>query len=186
MSAKKNRPSPATKTRRAASKRPAPVIRPAIKRDAPSVSGARSASTPGTQALCKEIALLRESVSALVGRSQIGVTADEVSALRRVLADILESRMLTVLQKLAAIRHAVPLDASEVVGRMDALLDELGAVSFTAERMEHLDPVIHEVGREVRDGHLPDGVIAATLRPGWRTANGQILARCLVSLNRRA
>ncbi len=138
-----------------------------------------------TAELAREVALLRESLVARPHQPAISETADELNALRRVLADIFESRMTSVLQKLAAIRQAVPLDITEICHRVDALLEDLGAIPFEAERCEHLDPVIHEVGKEVQDDQLPDGVIAISLRPGWRTVHGQVLARAVVSLNRR-
>lgn len=172
-----------TTTPSAKSPRHTPPRRPTLKK---TCAPERSGDATGQTALAREITLLRKSVDKLAGQSVLAGTTDEINALRRVLADIIESRTLAILQKLAAIRHAIPLETPDLASRIDALLEELGAVSFSAERLEHLDPVIHEVGREVKDSLLPDGVIAATLRPGWRSARGGILARAVVSLSRRS
>lgn len=145
---------------------------------------ARSSSLSCNE-LAQQISQLRESIFERFPHPSIHSTADEVNAIRRVIADILEARMFAVLQKLAALRQSVPLDASELANRVDVILEDLGAIRFTAERIEHLDPVIHEVGKEVHETQVPDGVIVSTIRPGWRTAQGQILARAVVSLNRR-
>lgn len=135
--------------------------------------------------LADRISQLRETVIAKCMHPAINCTADEVNAIRRVIADILEGRMIGILQKLASLRQSVPLDAVELANRVDALLEDLGAIRFTAEKIEHMDPVIHAVGKEIHDPEVPDGVIVSTIRPGWRTAQGQILARAVVSLNRR-
>lgn len=149
-------------------------------------AGASPASAGrATDPLTREVAQLRETLNRLVVTPAISGTTDEVNAIRRIVADIMESRMTVFLQKLASIRHSVPLESVDLVSRIDSLLEDMGGLTYTAERLEHLDPVIHEVGRETQDGALPDSVIVETIRPGWRTVRGQVLSRALVCLNRR-
>lgn len=171
------------KTRESASNVRKPLLSKVV--TTKTVQNGKSASALSCKELAQQISQLRETVLSTCSHPAIQSTADEVNAIRRVMADILEGRMFGVLQKLASLRQVIPMDAEELANRIDGLLEDLGAIRFTAESIEHLDPVIHEVGREVQELQFPDGVIVSTIRPGWRTARGQILARAVVSLNRR-
>jgi hypothetical protein len=164
--------------RKKATKRTLPKTKPAAAK-------ITSAPTSPINVLIKELSTLRTTIekqSPLLPAN----SSDEVDAIRRVLGDIIENRMTGFLQKLAAIRHSIPPQARDTLDRMDSLMEEMGAVTFDAERLEHLDPVIHIVGREVQDPKLPDGVIVETLHSGCRTARGQVLTKAIVSINRRA
>ena len=49
-----------------------------------------------------------------------------------------------------------------------------------------MDPLIHTVTREVSDARLPDGVVVETIRPGFHTGHGIVVAKALVAVNRRS
>lgn len=136
-------------------------------------------------ALIKELSTLRTTIEKQSPLPPSN-SSDEVDAIRRVLGDIIENRSTGFLQKLAAIRQSIPPQALDTLDRIDVLMKEMGAIAFDAERLEHLDPVIHIVGREVQDPKLPEGVIVETLHSGCRTARGQVLTKAIVSINRRA
>jgi molecular chaperone GrpE (heat shock protein) len=68
---------------------------------------------------------------------------------------------------------------------MDRLLDRLGATSFSAAKLEFVDPAIHDVTAERRVAGVPDGVVVETLRAGWRSASGALVAKACVAVNRR-
>lgn len=177
---------PARKTTKAAGRKAVRItaVKPAPpKQKKPAGSG--SASGAPIDALVRELATLRATVEKQLVAPHVAGPMDEVDAIRRVLADIIENRTIIFLQKLASIRQAIPSQSRDVLDRIDALMEDMGAITFEAERLEHLDPVIHNVGREVQDGNLPDGVIVETLHPGCRTARGQVLTKALVSINRR-
>ena len=156
-----------------------------------------AAATPAAKPIESALAVvdsLRQEVSAL--RTQIARctapvssgTMDEVDAIRRVLSDLMEARMNDVIRELVSIRNtaaAAGSDARRVAEQMDTLLADLGAMKFEAERLEHVDPLIHTVTREVTDPSLPDGVITETVRPGFHTGRGIVVARALVAINRR-
>lgn len=116
-------------------------------------------------------------------------TMEEVDALRRVLGDLMESRMNDVIRELVTIRNTAASaggEARRVMEQMDTLLADLGAMKFEAERLEYVDPLIHTVSREVSDASLPDGVVVETLRPGFHTGRGIVVAKALVTVNRRS
>ena len=112
---------------------------------------------------------------------------EDYDALRRTVNDLLERRMERVVRELVEIRNAacVVPGGEAVVEALEALLERLGAVRFDAQPLDHVDPLIHAVSRETRDPALAEGVIAASLRSGFRTARGAILARAQVAVNRR-
>jgi hypothetical protein len=161
-----------------------------VTKHTPAKTRSPAAKVSGTTAspinvLIKELSTLRTTIEKQVPIPPSN-SSDEVDAVRRVLGDIMENRTTGYLQKLAAIRQSIPAQARDTLDRIDALMEEMGAITFDAERLEHLDPVIHTVGREVQDPKLPDGVIVETLHFGCRTARGQVLTKAIVSINRRA
>ena len=113
---------------------------------------------------------------------------DEIDALRRVLSYLFEAKMDAIIRELVTVRHAasaLPAGGRTVMEPVDALLADLGTTKFEAERLEHVDPLIHSIAREVRDEHLNDAVVVETLRPGFRTSRGLVIAKALVTVNRR-
>lgn len=142
----------------------------------------------GIEALRQEITALRTQFSRQMAPVTTG-SMEEVDALRRVLNDLMEARMNDVIRELVTIRNSAASaggEARRIAEQMDALLSDLGAMKFEAERLEHVDPLIHTVSREVSDASLPDGIIMETLRPGFHTPRGIIVAKALVAVNRRA
>jgi molecular chaperone GrpE (heat shock protein) len=166
-----------------------PIVRKAAKSAAPvKTKGAPPTPVTGIEALRQEITALRTQFSRQMAPVTTG-SMEEVDALRRVLNDLMEARMNDVIRELVTIRNSAATaggEARRISEQMDALLSDLGAMKFEAERLEHIDPLIHAVSREVSDPSLPDGIIIATLRPGFHTSRGIIVAKALVSVNRRS
>ena len=113
-----------------------------------------------------------------------------VDSMRRLLTELLESRMDPVIAEVAAIRS---LAASEtkgkvraVVDRLDLLLNDMGAVRFEAQRLDYFDPLIHQALAERHDVNAPDRVVLETVVPGYRTCRGRVVAKAGVAINRRA
>lgn len=113
-----------------------------------------------------------------------------VDSMRRLLTELLESRVDPVIAEVAAIRS---LAASEtkgkvrsVIDRLDLLLNDLGAVRFEAQRLDYFDPLIHQVLAERHDADAPDRVVLETVVPGYRTCRGRVVAKAGVAINRRA
>jgi len=110
-----------------------------------------------------------------------------VDALRRLLSATIEDRLESTVGELASIRSAALADSPDrldaVVSRIDRLLGGLGAVPFDAERLDYLDPLIHEPVAERHDPDAPTGVVLETVRPGFRTGRGAVAARACVVVN---
>ena len=143
--------------------------------------------SPAVDSLAREIAELRKTVEASLSPVASG-SMDEIDALRRVLSYLFEAKTESIIRELVTIRHAataIPTGGRTIIDPLDALLADLGATKFEAERLEHVDPLIHTIGREVRDEHLGDAVVVETLRPGFRTGRGLVMAKALVAVNRR-
>lgn len=125
--------------------------------------------------------LLKEHESLPLG------SGEEYDALRRLVNDLLERRMERVVRELVDIRNAAGAVAggATVVEALEALLERMGAVRFEGQRLDHVDPLIHAVSRETHDPSVADGAITASLRAGYRTVRGVILAKAQVAVNRR-
>ena len=166
------------------------VAKPAVKAapKAPTAVTPVKATDEALESLRQEVTALRAQLSRHMAPVTTG-TLEEVDALRRVLNDVMEARMNDVIRELVAIRNtsaAAGGDARRVTEHMDTLLADLGAMKFEAERLEHVDPLIHTVTREVSDARLPDGVVVETIRPGFHTGHGIVVAKALVAVNRRS
>ena len=158
---------------------------------APPVPSAQ-APEAATQAILAELASLRRMLERLSAPPPSADAALEssVDSMRRLLTELLESRMDPVIAEVAAVRS---LAASEtkgrirsVVDRLDLLLNDLGAVRFEAQRLDYYDPLIHQVLAERHDADAPDRVILETVVPGYRTSRGRVVAKAGVAINRRA
>lgn len=168
--------------------KPVPAARPAPAPAPVSVRPAASGSAATIESLRADMADLRAAVEKSLSPIASG-TMDEVDALRRVLSYLFEAKNEEIIRELVIIRHAsaaLPGGARNVTEQIDALLANLGAVKFEAERLEHVDPLIHAITREVRDEKLDDAIIAEAIRPGFRTSRGMVVSRALVAINRRA
>jgi len=160
-----------------------PVSKPKVAPTPPATSTVAS-----VESLRQEITALRTQIAKVLSPVASG-TIEEVDALRRVLSDLMEARMNDVIRELVVIRNtaaSVGGEARRVTEQMDTLLSDLGAMKFEAERLEYVDPLIHTVTRERSDASLPDGVIVETIRPGFHTGRGFVVAKALVAMNRRS
>lgn len=118
---------------------------------------------------------------------------DGVDSLRRLLSGLMEQRMESHMVGLIDLRCAVVSCDTEdftdhsatLTAHIDRLLYEMGGIKFEADRMDYVDPLIHEIVAEHGEAELPDGVVVETLLPGFRTARGAILAKAHVAMNRR-
>jgi hypothetical protein len=141
-----------------------------------------------------ELQALRTAVTAASASSRTPDHVDAdlesgVDSMRRLLSELIERRMDSLLGELTDIRQilADPLrsDPAAALSRLDRILDRLGATSFSASPMEFVDPAIHDVAAEKRVAGVPDGVVVETLRAGWRSASGALIAKACVAVNRR-
>jgi hypothetical protein len=111
-----------------------------------------------------------------------------VDSMRRLLSELTERRTDSLLSELTAIRETIAdphPDPAAALARVDRLLDRLGATSFSAAKLDFVDPAIHDVTAERLLAGVPDGVVVETLRPGWRSAGGALVAKACVAVNRR-
>jgi hypothetical protein len=113
-----------------------------------------------------------------------------VDSLRRLLSELLERRLESVVQDLVEIRRdaATATEGNRVraLARIDRLLRDLGVLRFEAEPMDVVDPLIHTVIAGRCDDGVPDGLILEGAQPGFRSARGLVLSKAAVVVNRRA
>ena len=140
----------------------------------------------------REIRGLRAAIEPMLKPpSTVGAELDEsVDSLRRLLSELIEQRMEAVVQQLADIRRdasTIPAEhGTRIAGRLDELLESLGAERFDAEPMDVVDPLIHVVVAERQQDDVPDGVIVETVRPGYRTSRGRVVCKAAVAVSQRA
>jgi molecular chaperone GrpE (heat shock protein) len=182
---KKTTTSPAAKSK--AVSRNKLAAKPAAAKPAPAARTPTASTDAETlAALRAEMAALRATVEKSLSPVASG-SLDEVDALRRVLSYLFEANVENTIRDLVTVRQATAALAGSqnVVASIDTLLADLGAVKFEAERLEHVDPLIHSIVREVHDDKVDDAVVVETTRPGFRTARGAVVAKALVTVNRR-
>jgi molecular chaperone GrpE (heat shock protein) len=159
--------------------------------DTLSAEPAAPTAEAATQKILAELASLRrmlEKISAPLPSGDASLEGS-VDSMRRLLTELLESRLEPVIVEIAAIR-SLAASASKgkipsVVDRLDLLLNDLGAVRFEARRLDYFDPLIHQVVGERHEADAPDRVILETVVPGYRTGRGQVVAKARVTINRR-
>jgi molecular chaperone GrpE (heat shock protein) len=151
----------------------------------------RDVAGPGLDTILEELRSVKRMLEQLAppsNQSDAGLDAS-VDSLRRLLTELLEQRMESVVRDLVDVRReAAGLagdDSSRIVARLEALLERLGAVRFEAEPMDVVDPLIHVVVDERQQADVPDGLILETVRPGYRTARGLIVCKAAVAVNQR-
>lgn len=177
---------------------PRTSAKPAAARPRPETGASPEVAEPPFQAVLAEIRSVKEllqgtaahTASAAAASGADAALESSVDSLRRLLSELIEQRMESVVRDLADIRReASTLAARQARGileRLDDMLERLGAVRFEAEPMDVVDPLIHAVAEERQEADAPDGVILATVRPGFRTARGLIACKAAVAVNRRA
>jgi molecular chaperone GrpE len=185
-----------TSTREKAAPRAVPRKRRAPKKPPKTlqrtVARATEARTRGVDALVGEIRSLKEILNRRFAPPRGGDAAleESVDSLRRLLSELIERRMESVVKELVDIRREAAAAANGAMGRaitrLDALLDDLGAMRFDAEPMDLVDPLIHVVADERHDDTAPDGVILEALQPGYRSARGMVLCKAAVAVNRKS
>lgn len=111
-----------------------------------------------------------------------------VESIRRLLSELIESRMEAVIGDLVFIRSELAAGggAKMALERVDKLLQDLGAIRFEGVVLDYVDPLIHKVVEERRSPEQLDGVIVETVSPGFRTGRGTIVTRASVAVNRRS
>ncbi len=172
--------------------------KPAAAPPSPETGASPEVAEPRFQAVLAEIRSVKELLqgttthraSAVAASGADSALESSVDSLRRLLSELIEQRMESVVKDLVGIRReAGALAARQARGileRVDDMLERLGAVRFEAEPMDVVDPLIHAVVEERQQADAPDGVILATVRPGFRTARGLIACKAAVAVNRRA
>jgi molecular chaperone GrpE (heat shock protein) len=159
------------------------------KRSSRSADAAREIPDSGIVEILQEIRGLKAVVERLV-TPQVEIDAGldaTVDSLRRLLSELIEQRLESVVRDLADIRREAASmnveNGSGLVARLDGLLESLGAVRFEAEPMDLVDPLIHTVVAERHQADVPAGVIVETLRPGYRTSRGMIVSKAAVAVS---
>ena len=173
-----------------------PSKRPQRARSKPASTVPRAgiaASKAGLRAILGEIRTVKQLLEKLTTPFSSDENTDaalesSVDSLRRLLSEVIEQRMETVVRDLVDVRRQAAAQRKDtgIVERLDRVLESLGAISFAAETMDVVDPLIHVVTEERRQADAPDGVILETVRPGFRTARGVVVCKAAVAVNRRA
>ena len=104
--------------------------------------------------------------------------------MRRLLSELLEQRLESIARELADVRRALAgSDPASGIEQLDDLLDRLGAVRFSAEPLDVVDPLIHTVVAERPGNGVPRGVVLEAVRPGFRSSRGLVLAKAAVAVS---
>jgi hypothetical protein len=190
------KPATAAKSKRATTSSATPPGRrsPAEPQPAPSApdgNALRKLVAPGFEAILTQLRSMQQMLERLAAPPPLTDAALETSvdSLRRLLSELIEQRMESVVLDLVDVRREaanLPAQSGErIVERLDQLLEDLGAARFDAEQMDVVDPLIHVVVDERHQPDAPDGVILETRRPGYRTARGTVACKAAVVVNHR-
>lgn len=153
---------------------------------------AKRTAGDSTEMILSEVRTLKEMVGRLLPSAgePDAVMDASADALRRLLSDLIERRLESVIKEAAEVFGMFAVskfpNSGPVVKRMETLLGNLGAIRYEAERLDFIDPLIHNVVAERSVKDAPEGVILDTVRPGYRTARGLIVAKASVVVNRRS
>src|SRR5262245_14475504 len=114
-----------------------------------------------------------------------GLLDAAIGSLRCVLGDLLDARVESVARDLAELRReaAAGTEPERLVEQLDGLLARLGAIPFSAEAFDVVDPLIHVVIEERRATGVPRGVIVEAVRPGFRSGRGLVLCKAAVAVS---
>jgi hypothetical protein len=170
--ATKDAPRPTPKARKAA---PAATAKPAGTRRS-TAEAEPTSRAPGAAPAPHPVATATAGNEALDGA---------VDSLRRLLSELIEQRLESVARDLAEVRRTLAAGGELATGleQLDDLLDRLGAVRFTAEPLDVVDPLIHTVVAERPGNGAPRGVVLEVVRPGFRSSRGLVLAKAAVAVS---
>lgn len=114
---------------------------------------------------------------------------------QRLIAECLHDQLSDMLPPLVGLRNEMHKRASDgapdadfcrhACQTLDHVLSLGGAQVFEPDPGELFDPVIHLGVGETSDEQLADGVVAACVQPGYRSARGEVLVPAKVKVNRR-
>lgn len=183
-SVKSAKAAPASRTKASVtttSKAASAVAQPKFQPVAVSAPQATSDPTPILAELKNIRSLLQLDRSAPASADQ--VLESGVTSIRRLLSELLEKQTDWILARLVALRETA-VDSPRVARALDALLDDLGAVRFRAESLDCVDPLVHTVVEERPVSDMTEGLIVETVRPGYRTGVGTVLAKACVAVSR--
>jgi hypothetical protein len=161
----------------------------AVRRQVAKRAGTRATVT--LQDVAGEIGALRAAIERNLQAAGSDLAQEgEVAAVRRVLGDLMESRVESILRRLVAVRVLAAARggaaAPALLAAIDPLIMELGGLRFDAPALDFFDPLIHRIVGERRDDARPDGIVLEMVQPGWRTARGALLEKAAVTVNRRS
>jgi molecular chaperone GrpE (heat shock protein) len=108
-----------------------------------------------------------------------------VDSLRRLLSELLEQRLESIARGLADVRRTLASGGDLATGldQLDEVLDSMGAIRFSAEPFDVMDPLIHTVVAERPGNGVPRGVVLEAVRPGFRSSRGLVLAKAAVAVS---
>jgi hypothetical protein len=138
---------------------------------------------------------LRKLQAAVMPKTRRPRAADEglesaTNSIRRVLSDCFErdheSLLLDLIRARQELADPERRDPTAALRHLDGVIDRLGALEFSARPRDFVDPAIHEVRAERRVNGLPEGVVAESLRPGFRSRSGVVILKAWVAVNRRS
>jgi hypothetical protein len=185
------RNAPARKRRRRSAAAPKRRVRKSRGPGAPTAAPTektRPPAAPAPNAVLKEIREVKSMLHQLLSPPSAPDADLEgaVHALRRLLSELIEERLDAVIRDLVDLRgqFAGPAKPTAAIARLDALIEQLGAVRFEAAPLDVVDPLIHVVAEERQSADVPDGVILKTVGPGYRTSRGIVLCKAAVAVNR--
>ena len=188
--ASKSIPSAARPIVAKSSKSPAPKAKPVA--PAKPAGAAPAALSPDLLAeLLAEFRAHRARVEPVpIASPRTAIILDQsVETFRRMLGDLIEHRMESVIEQLVQLRldleYASAGALTRIVQEMDRVLDDLGAARFEAENLDYFDPLIHLMVEERPHPTAPEGTVAATLRPGFKTSRGRVVAKARVAVHRK-
>jgi hypothetical protein len=166
---------------------PSPRLPKTMAKTVPTPVPATSGPAAGTGQILAELKALRaflQPSDRSLPTSADHVLESGVHSIRRLLSELLEKQTHGILARLVALLDTAT-EAPRVAREIEALLDELGAVRFRAESLDYVDPLVHTVVEERPQSDMTEGLIVATIRPGYRTGVGTVLAKACVAVSRR-
>jgi len=192
-----------TKTVKAAAARPAA----AKKATSTGTAGARTAAVAALEKAQQRLeatldrlaglAATRESPAPTSAQTSADEIDHSVAAFQRLMAEAVDDRLAWMLPPLIGLRHEMARQGEagdpstqedfhrRGVEALDRVLEAAGVQVFEPEPAEPFDPIIHVAVGEAQRDDLPDGAVAETVWPGFRSGRGKGVAPARVGVNRR-